>query len=62
MEIARKYDLLVIEDCAHAIESEYQGQKAGRFGDIACFSFYVTKNIVTFEVKATFRNPRPVNR
>lgn len=49
LEIARQYDLLVIEDCAHAIESEYNGVKAGRFGDIACFSFYVTKNIITGE-------------
>ncbi len=49
MEIARQYDLLVIEDCAHAIESEYHGTGAGRFGDIGCFSFYVTKNIVTGE-------------
>jgi dTDP-4-amino-4,6-dideoxygalactose transaminase len=49
MEMARTYDLLVIEDCAHAIESEYHGKKAGRFGDISCFSFYVTKNIITGE-------------
>ena len=49
MDIAHKYDLLVIEDCAHAIESEYHGQKAGRLGDISCFSFYVTKNIITGE-------------
>ncbi|RLC21964.1 MAG: UDP-4-amino-4,6-dideoxy-N-acetyl-beta-L-altrosamine transaminase [Deltaproteobacteria bacterium] len=49
MEIARKYDLLVIEDCAHAIESEYHGRKAGRFGNIGCFSFYVTKNVITGE-------------
>ena len=49
MEIARKYDLLVIEDCAHAIESEYHGKKAGLFGDISCFSFYVTKNVITGE-------------
>jgi dTDP-4-amino-4,6-dideoxygalactose transaminase len=40
---------LVIEDCAHAIESEYHGKKSGMFGDIGCFSFYVTKNIITGE-------------
>lgn len=49
MDIARTYDFLVIEDCAHAIESEYHGQKSGNFGDIGCFSFYVTKNVVTGE-------------
>ncbi|MFC1577585.1 DegT/DnrJ/EryC1/StrS family aminotransferase [Thermodesulfobacteriota bacterium] len=49
MEIARQYDLLVIEDCAHAIESEYHGTKAGKYGNIGCFSFYVTKNIITGE-------------
>jgi dTDP-4-amino-4,6-dideoxygalactose transaminase len=49
MKIAKDHGLLVIEDCAHAIEAEYQGQKAGTFGDMGCFSFYVTKNIVTGE-------------
>jgi len=49
MEIARRYDLMVIEDCAHAIESESRGVKSGCFGDIGCFSFYVTKNITTGE-------------
>lgn len=49
MPIARKNKLIVIEDCAHAIESEYHGKKAGTFGDLGCFSFYVTKNIVTGE-------------
>lgn len=49
MSLARTYDLMVIEDCAHAIESEYKGRKAGRFGEVGCFSFYVTKNIVTGE-------------
>src|SRR5690606_35278562 len=39
----------VIEDCAHAIETEYHGRKAGTFGDFGCFSFYVTKNVVTGE-------------
>jgi dTDP-4-amino-4,6-dideoxygalactose transaminase len=49
MAIARKNKLIVIEDCAHAIESEYHGRKSGTFGDFGCFSFYVTKNIVTGE-------------
>jgi dTDP-4-amino-4,6-dideoxygalactose transaminase len=49
MNIAGKYNLKVIEDCAHAIESEYKGKKTGTFGDFGCFSFYVTKNIVTGE-------------
>lgn len=47
--LARKHKLIMIEDCAHAIESEYHGRKTGTFGDFGCFSFYVTKNIVTGE-------------
>ena len=49
MAIANKHDLVVIEDCAHAIETEYHGRKAGTFGDFGCFSFYATKNVVTGE-------------
>ncbi len=49
MEIAGRRGLMVIEDCAHAIETEYHGQKAGTFGDFGCFSFYATKNVVTGE-------------
>lgn len=49
MEIARRHGLKVIEDCAHAIETEYKGQKAGTIGDLGCLSFYSTKNVVTGE-------------
>lgn len=48
-DIAEKHNLIVIEDCAHAIETEYHGKKTGTFGQFGCFSFYVTKNIVTGE-------------
>ena len=49
MEIARRHGLSVIEDAAHAIESVYRGRHIGTIGDAACFSFYVTKNLVTAE-------------
>ena len=48
----------LIEDCAHAIETEYRGRKAGTFGDFGCFSFYVTKNVVTGEGGMVLRDER----
>ena len=47
--LAEEHGLTVIEDCAHAIETEYHGRKAGTMGDFGCFSFYVTKNVITGE-------------
>lgn len=48
-DLARKHKLAMVEDCAHAIETEYRGRKAGTFGDFGTLSFYVTKNITTAE-------------
>ena len=48
-DIASRHGVKLIEDCAHAIETEYHGRKVGTLGDFGCFSFYVTKNIVTGE-------------
>jgi dTDP-4-amino-4,6-dideoxygalactose transaminase len=41
--------LAVVEDCAHAIETLVDGRHCGTFGDLGCFSFYVTKNMTTVE-------------
>lgn len=49
MDVAQRHGLRVIEDCAHAIETEYRGKKAGTIGDIGVLSFYSTKNITTGE-------------
>jgi len=44
-EIAREHGLWLIEDCAQSHGARYHGRLAGSFGDVACFSFYPTKNL-----------------
>jgi len=48
-KIARKYDLLIIEDCAEAIGTYYKDKHAGKIGDISTFSFFGNKTITTGE-------------
>lgn len=47
-EIAKKHNLYVIEDACQAIGAEYKGKMVGGIGDIACFSFFPTKNLGTY--------------
>lgn len=48
-EIAEKHGLIVIEDAAQAHGATFNGNKVGSMGDMACFSFYPTKNMTTSE-------------
>lgn len=45
LDIARRHGLRVIEDCAQAHGARYRGQRVGTLGDVACFSFYPSKNL-----------------
>lgn len=49
LALARKHDLRVIEDAAHAVGTRYRGGKIGSFGDVTVFSFYAIKNMTTAE-------------
>ncbi len=48
-DIAKKHNLRVIEDAAHAIGTEYKGRRIGSFGDVQVFSFHPNKNMTTGE-------------
>ena len=56
MEIARKHNLFVIEDCAHAHGSEWAGKHAGTIGDVGSFSFQQSKTIASGEGGACITN------
>lgn len=49
MDIAKRHNLLVIEDAAQAFDSYYKGKHLGTIGDMGCFSFHETKNIMSGE-------------
>ncbi|RPJ16651.1 MAG: DegT/DnrJ/EryC1/StrS family aminotransferase [Desulfobacteraceae bacterium] len=48
LELAKKFNLLIIEDAAQAIGSEYKGRRAGSMGHFGCFSFFPSKNLGAF--------------
>jgi len=48
MEIAGKYNIKVIEDCAQAFGAKYNGRKVGTIGDVGCFSFFPSKNLAGY--------------
>lgn len=61
LSIAKKHNLFVIEDAAHAFGAEYKNKKVGTIGDITVFSFYVTKNITTGEGGAVTTNNQKIS-
>jgi len=49
LDIARRHNLTLVEDAAHALPAGYKGRRIGAIGDITCFSFYATKTLTTGE-------------
>lgn len=63
IEIAKKHNLFVIEDAAQALGSFYKGKPLGTIGDLGCFSFHETKNIISGEGGALIiNNPKFIER
>lgn len=47
LKVSKEYNLVIIDDAAHACGAEYKGRKIGSIGDATCFSFHAVKNIAT---------------
>jgi len=63
MDVARRHELLVIEDAAQAVMSSYKGRPLGSIGDLAAVSFHETKNVISGEGGALLvNNPRFAER
>lgn len=62
MDIVKKQNLILIEDCAQSHGAEWAGKKAGTFGDVAAFSFYPTKNMTTAEGGMVITNRDDVDK
>ncbi len=64
LEICKKYNLMLFEDCAQSHFSSYKGTNSGLFGDAGFFSFYPTKNLGGFGDGGAVvsRNPETINR
>lgn len=62
MDLARKHNLYIIEDAAHALPAAYEGQQVGTIGDLTAFSFYATKNLTTGEGGMLTGKPEYVER
>jgi len=60
-KIAKRYNLKIIEDCAHALGAFYGKKHVGTFGEAGCFSFYPTKNITTVEGGMVITNSRTIS-
>ncbi|EDO7048716.1 UDP-4-amino-4,6-dideoxy-N-acetyl-beta-L-altrosamine transaminase, partial [Campylobacter coli] len=54
--LAKKYNIPLIDDASHALGSEYKGKKVGSMADLSIFSFHPVKPITTFEGGAVVSN------